>query len=395
MHLDLPSLMVMQSFAVFCAGAMLVVASLQQRAAGVLVLWGMAHIFAAFATLAVVLGNISGAPIWFLVGLTLFPLRSSLIWKAARNFDEKEAPWRLTLLGPIVALAVGATPIVAQVGRPFALLVGAVYTFAAALTLWQGRRERLAARTPLIVLSALHGTALLVAVYSSVNASDSPHTQPEIFTLFGFLFFESIVYALGTAVFVFALIKERNEAAGLLAARTDPLTGIANRTAFLEIADSILERCRRNAVPVSVVMFDLDHFKSINDRYGHATGDEVILNFCEVTRSSLRPNDTFGRIGGEEFAAILSGCGIEAAFARAERIRAAFAETSRFARDRQVRATLSAGVASSATATETVDELLEYADAALYAAKSAGRNCVKRAATPGASGQASNVFRVA
>lgn len=114
-----------------------------------------------------------------------------------------------------------------------------------------------------------------------------------------------------------------------------------------------------------------------------------------MTRSSLRPNDTFGRIGGEEFAAILSGCGIEAAFARAERIRIAFAETSRFARDRQVRATLSAGVASSATATETVDELLEYADAALSTAKSAGRNCVKRAATPGANGQTSNVFRVA
>jgi diguanylate cyclase (GGDEF)-like protein len=143
------------------------------------------------------------------------------------------------------------------------------------------------------------------------------------------------------------------------------------------------------------VMFDLDHFKSINDRYGHATGDDVIRNFCEVTRASLRPNDTFGRLGGEEFAAILSGCGIEAAFARAERIRVAFADVSRFARGRQVRATLSAGVASSATATETVDELLEHADAALYNAKSAGRNCVKRAASPGSEGQTSNVFRVA
>jgi diguanylate cyclase (GGDEF)-like protein len=396
MHLDLPSLMVMQSFTVFCAGAMLVVASLQRRAAGVLVLWGAAHIFAAFATLALVLGNISGAPIWFLIGHILFPLRSSLIWKAARNFDGKDAPWRLTLLGPMAALVVGATPIVAQVDRPLALFVGAFYTLAGALTLWRGRRERLAARTPLIVLSALHGVALLVATYSSVTASDGPHSQPEIFSLFGFLFFESIVYALGTAVFVFALIKERNEAAGLLAARTDPLTGIANRTAFLEIADSILERCRRNAVPVSVVMFDLDHFKSINDRYGHATGDDVIRTFCEVTRASLRPNDAFGRIGGEEFAVVLSGCGIEAAFVRAERIRVAFAEVSRLARDRQVRATLSAGVATSATATETVDELLEYADAALYKAKSAGRNCVKRAAMPSANAQqTSNVFRVA
>jgi diguanylate cyclase (GGDEF)-like protein len=395
MHLDLPSLMVMQSFAVFCAGAMLVVASLQRRAAGVLVLWGAAHIVAAFATLVLVLGNVSGAPIWFMIGLTLFPLRSSLVWKAARTLDERAAPCCLTLLGPVAALIVGSIPLFAAASRPFSLAVGAIYVFATALTLWQGRRERLAARTPLILLSVLHGATLLAAIYSFVSASDSPHAQPQIFTLFGFLYFESIVYALGTAVFVFALIKERNEAAGLLAARTDPLTGIANRTAFLEIADSILERCRRDGIPVSVVMFDLDHFKNINDRYGHATGDDVIRNFCQVTRASLRPNDTFGRIGGEEFAAILAGCGIEAAFARTERIRVAFAEGSRFARDRQVRATLSAGVASSTTATETVDELLEHADAALYHAKSAGRNCVKRARRPVSQGQTSNVFRVA
>jgi diguanylate cyclase (GGDEF)-like protein len=395
MHLDLPSFMVMQSFAVFCAGAMLLVASLQRRAAGVLMLCGAAHIFAAFATLVLVLGRISGAPIWFIIGLTLFPLRSSLIWKAARSLDDKAAPWCLTLLGPAAALVVGSTPLLVEACRPFSLFVGAAYVFATALTLWQGRRERLAARTPLIVLSLLHGAALLTAIYSFVTTSEGPHAQPAILTLFGLLYFESIVYALGTAIFVFALIKERNEAAGLLAARTDPLTGIANRTAFLEIADNILERCRRNALPVSVVMFDLDHFKRINDRHGHATGDEVIRCFCEVAGASLRPNDAFGRIGGEEFAVVLSGCSIEVAFVRAQRIRIAFAEVSRFARGRQVRATLSAGVAGSASAIESVDELLEYADAALYKAKSAGRNCVKRADTLGSSGRTSNVFRVA
>jgi diguanylate cyclase (GGDEF)-like protein len=396
MHLDLPSFMVMQSFAVFCAGAVLVVASLQQRSANVLALWGAAHIFAAFGTLVLVLGKISGTPIWFLLAVTLFPLRASLIWKASRILDNKEAPCWLTLLGPMAAFAIGAAPGLSQISRPFSLFVGTAYVVATALTLWQGRRrERLAARTPLIVLSGLHAAAMLVGIYSMVSSSYGPDAVPEIFTLFGFLYFESIVYALGTAVFVFALIKERSEAAGLLAARTDPLTGIANRTAFLEIADNILERCRRNAVPVSVVMFDLDHFKRINDRHGHATGDEVIRSFCEVARTSLRPNDAFGRIGGEEFAVMLAGCGIEAAFVRAERIRIAFAETSRFARGRQVRATLSAGVAGSATATETVDELLEHADAALYRAKSDGRDCVKRAETAGANGPSSNIFRVA
>jgi diguanylate cyclase (GGDEF)-like protein len=395
MQIDLPSLMVMQSFALFCAGTVLVVMSLQQRAAGLLAVWGAAHISAAFGIFALMLGSISDRPAWFVVAGTLLPLQSSLIWKAARNIDERPAPFSLALLGPAAAFAVGLIPAFGKESGSFSLLVGVVYTFGAAVTLWQGRREALAARTPLIVLSVIHGATLLTGIYSIATGSTRPNAIPEILSLFGFIYFESIIYGLGTAAFVFALIKERNEAAGLVAARTDPLTGIANRTAFLEIADKILRRCRRHALPVSVLMFDLDQFKRINDRHGHATGDEVIRNFCEVTRASLRPNDPFGRIGGEEFAAMLPGSGIEAAFVRAERIRVAFAEMSGLVRNRQVRATVSGGVASSATATETLEELLESADAALYRAKRDGRNCIRRADNPGSNGQPSNVFRVA
>src|SRR5581483_5706205 len=92
----------------------------------------------------------------------------------------------------------------------------------------------------------------------------------------------------------------------------DALTGVANRASFTESATRMLERCRREGTPASVMMFDLDKFKIVNDRYGHAVG-------------ALRQTDVFGRIGGEEFAAVLPGTSIEAAFVRAERIRAAFA----------------------------------------------------------------------
>ena len=113
-----------------------------------------------------------------------------------------------------------------------------------------------------------------------------------------------------------------------MVARTDPLTGIANRAAFLENAGRVLDRCRRDSAPVSVMMFDLDRFKAINDRYGHAVGDAVIRKFCEIATAALRPNDVFGRMGGEEFAVVLPGSSIEAACARAERIRNSFAKTA-------------------------------------------------------------------
>jgi diguanylate cyclase (GGDEF)-like protein len=142
-------------------------------------------------------------------------------------------------------------------------------------------------------------------------------------------------------------------------------------------------------------MFDLDRFKAINDRHGHATGDAVLRKFCEIAAGSLRPNDLLGRLGGEEFAAMLPGSSVEAAYARAERIRASFAENCRFVRDQQVNATVSGGVSLSMNADETLDVLLENSDAALYIAKTEGRNRIKRADQPRPEGTASNVFRVA
>jgi diguanylate cyclase (GGDEF)-like protein len=141
-------------------------------------------------------------------------------------------------------------------------------------------------------------------------------------------------------------------------------------------------------------MFDLDRFKTINDLHGHAAGDAVLQKFCEIAIAALRPRDLFGRLGGEEFAAVMPGCGLEAAFVRAERIRAAFAEASRFVREYQLKATVSGGVSASAMAEDTLDVLLEQADGALYEAKTQGRNRIMRAARTLPEDK-SNIFRVA
>ncbi len=210
------------------------------------------------------------------------------------------------------------------------LATGFIYTFAAATTIWLGRTEQLAARLPLLILLAVHATALAIGMYTAVTRSTSHDIVPSIASLFGLIYFESIIFALGSAVFVIALVKERSVAAGITAGRTDPLSGILNRAGFIDNAGRTLERCRQDGAPVSVMMFDLDRFKTINDTHGHAAGDAVIRRFCESVIAMLRPNDVFGRLGGEEFAVMLPGSGIEAAHVRAERIRVSFAENCQF-----------------------------------------------------------------
>jgi diguanylate cyclase (GGDEF)-like protein len=394
MNLDLPTLMVMQSFALACAGAVLILAWLQSRIISALALWGFANFIAAAGIISLMLGFALQQQALLAIGGILLPLQSGLIWKAARIIDSKPAPLILTVLGPVVVALAGSVPGLNNIAGSLSLIVGAIYSLATATTLWPGK-ERLAARWPLIVLSAIHAAALLIGTYSTIIGSTSQDIVPSLTSMFGLIYFESIIFALGTSAFILVLVKERNEAASMIAGRTDSLTGIANRAAFLESAGRILERCRHDSAPVSVIMFDLDRFKAINDRYGHAVGDAVIRKFCEIVTAALRPNDVFGRIGGEEFAAVLPGSSIEAACARAERIRDSFAEKCHFIGNHQVNATVSGGVSVSLNAEQALEALLEYSDIALYGAKNEGRNRIKRADQPKMEGGSSNVFRVA
>jgi diguanylate cyclase (GGDEF)-like protein len=394
MQLDLPTLMVMQSFMLACAGAVMLAAWSQNRKIQALALWGIADFLAAGGFISLMLGLSLQRPAWSILGVILLNLQSSLTWKTARSVDSKPAPIVVVFLGPV---AVGLAGIAwgIQYANVIALILGTTYVLAAATTFWLGRKDHLAARAPLAFLSAAHALAFLIGIYSSLIGSTVQNGLPPLASLFGVIYFESIVFALGTSAFLLALIKERNEAAGRAAARTDSLTSIASRAAFLESAGRILERCRRKGAPISVMMFDLDRFKAVNDGHGHAVGDAVIKKFCEVVTTALRPNDGFGRMGGEEFAVVLPDSSIEAAWVRAERIRASFAEGCRFIRNHQVNATVSGGVSMSPRSEQTLEELLEYSDTALYRAKADGRNRIKRADQSKPEGGPSTVIRVA
>lgn len=159
-------------------------------------------------------------------------------------------------------------------------------------------------------------------------------------------------------------------------ASTDPLTELPNRLSFLASARSEMKRATRSLRPLSLLMIDLDHFKTINDTYGHQVGDEVLRAFAGLCRGRLREHDVAGRLGGEEFGVLLPNADIGAARDIAEEIRAAIAMLEIHGAP-ALRVSASIGVSPVEPDEESLDPAILRADVALYAAKGAGRNCVR------------------
>jgi diguanylate cyclase (GGDEF)-like protein len=163
-------------------------------------------------------------------------------------------------------------------------------------------------------------------------------------------------------------------------ANSDSLTGLGNRRWLNEAAAAELYRARRIGQNISVIVFDLDHFKQINDTFGHHAGDQVLMGVAEIARRQLRPYDLLARIGGEEFCIVVSDGDVGVAYAAAERIRQAIADWSPPAVEgRNVSASF--GVHHGNPKGETLKAMIAAADTQLYAAKESGRNRV-RMATP-------------
>ena len=156
----------------------------------------------------------------------------------------------------------------------------------------------------------------------------------------------------------------------------DALTGACNRRFFMARASEELSKCRRTAQPCCLLMIDLDHFKRVNDTYGHASGDEALRQLARIARSTLRDFDMFGRIGGEEFAVMLSAVDVKQAVDIGNRLREAMSAQTITHEAKQFQITLSGGVVR-ATDQDSVESLLEAADAALYRAKNTGRNRIE------------------
>ena len=188
------------------------------------------------------------------------------------------------------------------------------------------------------------------------------------------LSFEALLFTIAIAFILLAMAKERTELLHKTAAMVDSLTGLPNRRAFLEGGAQLARRIETDPRPAAVLLIDLDHFKSINDSFGHALGDRVLQIFAEIATANIGPHDLIGRLGGEEFAIALYDVDCDRAMEIAETIRQQFADIASDVDGRQTMATCSIGVSVSEEAPLDMSSLLGHADQALYSAKQRGRN---------------------
>jgi diguanylate cyclase (GGDEF)-like protein len=367
--LDVPTL----AFVAVCLagflGLFLIFAWLQQRDMRALAWWGSAYLIGASSIALWGAPNLFRLPPEFAEALIF--VACGMIWNGVRLFHSRRLWPVAAFAGAIAWLILCQIPGVSE-GSSARIGLGAVviaiYTFFIAYELWRERRKSFYSRTAAIVVPCLHAAIFLMPL---VLRAYLPYVFAGSWQ--AVLALETIIYAVGTAFIVLLMVKDHHVHYYRRAATTDHLTGLCNRGAFLDGALKLQTSQAARGEPVTLLMFDLDHFKSINDRFGHGVGDSVLRVFAQSVRKSMRASDLIGRLGGEEFAAIISEP-METVTSIAERIRAGFEAAGATVGDQAIGATVSIGAATSYAETPNIDALILRADTALYSAKHSGRN---------------------
>ncbi|HEY1363798.1 MAG TPA: GGDEF domain-containing protein [Xanthobacteraceae bacterium] len=375
--LDVTTLFVVATCITALLGLLLLSVWTQERIRA-LAWWGSAYLVGGFSVAVWGLDDLISPPLPAGIANAFLFIACGMIWNAARLFHGRPvlrvamcaggAVWLIACLLPDFAQWTAARIVLSSV-------TVSTYTFLTAVELWRERRRTLLRRWPAVFVPILHGTVFLFPI---PLASLLPAERGVVSLASGWvavLALETMLYVVGTAFIVLLLAKERSVRIQRDAASTDELTGIPNRRGFFAAARQLLAREARQGGPVSVLLFDLDHFKSINDRFGHAIGDEALRLFAATASTTMRASDVVARFGGEEFVAVLPGSLADATVA-AERVRSAFETAAGTVAGRPLRATVSIGAASAAACAD-VGSLLAAADSALYRAKLNGRNRVE------------------
>ena len=377
MSLDTSTLYLVATMVAATLGAMLLFFGTQENIPA-LRWWGTAYLLGAVSVaLSTLAGNMLGAMLSLALNAVGFAA-CGMVWSAARVFHGRNPNLPGLLLGAMVWVAAVMTlkPEASAIRFMIGAAIVAIYATLTAVQLWSERRKTLQRRWPAIVVPVLHGFVLMLPIL--LGGLLRPHDEAFASSIWVTVFsIELVLYAVATVFVIFMLVSERVVTAHKTAASTDPLTGMFNRRGFAEATSRVIEREANAGRPVTVLIFDLDHFKSINDRFGHSAGDEILKLFATVVLSTLRITDLSGRVGGEEFAALLP-CPLEEGVIAAERVREAFADSGIVVEDGPVDTTVSIGVAGGPAGTE-LEVLLAAADSALYQAKRNGRNRVEAA----------------
>ena len=379
---DYPTLLTVMMFISAVAGMLLIFAWLQNRSIDALGIWGAAYLTSTVAMTLLVINRSAPAGWYSIVAFPLWIAAHGLMWKAARSFEGRSTPLTWVFAGAAVWLAACLIEGFSQSQAARIMLASplmGVYLLLCAREIWCAKNRELLSRWPAIILLSLHGS-LFVARAPFVHMLPFPGgVLPPNPDWFPAGLFEMMFHIFCMSVLLVNMAKERAELQQRQNSLVDPLTGVANRRAFFERGETLLRQSQSDGRAVVLLMFDLDRFKAINDTFGHQAGDRVLSRFCETALAKLRPDDLFGRFGGEEFACLMPGMSQRVAAVIAEDIRATFGEMPIMLGSQPVTVTVSVGVATSNEADRRLDQLFISADRALYRAKAKGRNCVETA----------------
>jgi diguanylate cyclase (GGDEF)-like protein len=339
--------------------------------------WATAHLMR--ATSVTLYGLYGSVPDLVSIDLANVILFSSfgVTWNGARVFNGRNALPGSLIAGAAVWLLASQWVDAGEFRGQISAIIIAAYAWLTAYEFWRGRSEPLVSRWPAIVLFITHGAMFLLR--TPLNALVHGHESDAILASawLSVLSLEAFLMTIATAFILLAMSKERTELRHKTAAMTDPLTGLLNRRAFLQDAEALLQQQIARDRPIGVLLIDLDHFKSINDRFGHAVGDKVLQIFAKTTRSNLRQTDLVGRLGGEEFTVVLADASVDNAYLVADRLRKAFATNAATVDGQPLNATASIGVSVIVDPSQDLAHLIMLADQALYLAKARGRNRVE------------------
>jgi diguanylate cyclase (GGDEF)-like protein len=368
--LDVPTVAFVAVCIAALLGVLLIVAWAQQRNVRALAWWGSAYLIGASSiALWAAPAPLIRLPPELPQALTF--LACGMVWNGVRLFHGRPLLPVGAFAGAFAWLILCRLPMLPQDGNAHIVLgsmVVATYTFFIAFELRRERRKSLYSRIAAIGVPSVHAAMFLMPL--GIQAFLSADYSGGWLAMFAV---ETMLYAVGTAFMVLLMVKENDIDLYRNAALTDALTGLLNRRAFMDNALGLCKRRGERNEPVTLLMLDLDHFKSINDRFGHAIGDEALRVFANVARASMRGTDIIGRLGGEEFAVIVPES-LEFAARIAERLRAAFEQAGIAIGGHTVGATVSIGLATSREPVTDIGALFSRADAALYRAKHEGRN---------------------
>jgi len=380
MHLDGETVAVVTVFVTALLGVLLVFAGMQNRSIRAPMWWGAAQMISAVGLALVTLRGAISDFLSIDIANALVLLAYGLTWAGARAFDGRKVLPLVVVLAPAAWIIACRVPSLADdINLRVAVLSAMMATLAIATAaeIWRGRNEHLMSRWPTIIVLLAFAAALVMripATYLSPPLDDRSLVGSVSFAVVAF---GMLLYTVVMSFLLLNMTKERTELHYKINATVDPLSGIANRRAFLDGAKRLVALRAAHHEPLAMLLFDLDRFKQVNDRMGHAVGDRVLQTFAATTTATLGDDALFGRIGGEEFASLLPVGDLGEAYALADRVRRNFeAAATQFARGDLV-PTVSVGVTLAMDAGGSIDTLLDIADRALYRAKAKGRNRVE------------------